>query len=69
MFEGTSPALHVHSVPREKQLPRASVTLEAAWPRPPAPSRSLDPAAVFREKDYDSLAQPGFFDRFIRWIC
>ncbi|KAJ1070519.1 hypothetical protein K5549_003498 [Capra hircus] len=28
-----------------------------------------DPAAVFREKDYDSLAQPGFFDRFIRWIC
>ena len=43
MFEGTSPALHVHSVPREKQLPRASVTLEAAWPRPPAPSRSLDP--------------------------
>ena len=28
-----------------------------------------DAAAVFREKDYDSLAQPGFFDRFIRWIC
>lgn len=28
-----------------------------------------DGAAVFREKDYDSLAQPGFFDRFIRWIC
>ncbi|XP_077851438.1 collagen alpha-2(VI) chain isoform X14 [Macaca mulatta] len=28
-----------------------------------------DRAAVFREKDYDSLAQPGFFDRFIRWIC
>uniref|UniRef100_A0A4W2GZ13 Programmed cell death 6 n=1 Tax=Bos indicus x Bos taurus TaxID=30522 RepID=A0A4W2GZ13_BOBOX len=43
MLEGTSPALHVHSVPREKHLPRASVTLEAAWPRPQAPSRSLDP--------------------------
>uniref|UniRef100_A0A8B9YIT2 Programmed cell death protein 6 n=1 Tax=Bos mutus grunniens TaxID=30521 RepID=A0A8B9YIT2_BOSMU len=43
MLEGTSPALHVHSVPREKHLPRASVTLGAAWPRPPAPSRSLDP--------------------------
>uniref|UniRef100_A0A8C4LCA2 Collagen alpha-2(VI) chain n=1 Tax=Equus asinus TaxID=9793 RepID=A0A8C4LCA2_EQUAS len=28
-----------------------------------------DAAAVFREKDYDSLAQPSFFDRFIRWIC
>ncbi|XP_045708392.1 collagen alpha-2(VI) chain isoform X1 [Phyllostomus hastatus] len=28
-----------------------------------------DTAAIFREKDYDSLAQPGFFDRFIRWIC
>lgn len=28
-----------------------------------------DTAAVFREKNYDSLAQPGFFDRFIRWIC
>ncbi|XP_040477708.1 collagen alpha-2(VI) chain isoform X1 [Ursus maritimus] len=28
-----------------------------------------DATAVFREKDYDSLAQPGFFDRFIRWIC
>ncbi|TKC39782.1 hypothetical protein EI555_004700 [Monodon monoceros] len=28
-----------------------------------------DPAAVFHEKDYDSLVQPGFFDRFIRWIC
>uniref|UniRef100_A0A8D0VKC4 Collagen alpha-2(VI) chain n=1 Tax=Sus scrofa TaxID=9823 RepID=A0A8D0VKC4_PIG len=28
-----------------------------------------DEAAVFREKDYDSLVQPGFFDRFIRWIC
>ncbi|XP_004416266.1 PREDICTED: collagen alpha-2(VI) chain [Odobenus rosmarus divergens] len=28
-----------------------------------------DTTAVFREKDYDSLAQPGFFDRFIRWIC
>uniref|UniRef100_A0A8C5XG40 Collagen alpha-2(VI) chain n=1 Tax=Microcebus murinus TaxID=30608 RepID=A0A8C5XG40_MICMU len=28
-----------------------------------------DRAAIFREKDYDSLVQPGFFDRFIRWIC
>uniref|UniRef100_A0A8C9DUW1 Collagen alpha-2(VI) chain n=1 Tax=Prolemur simus TaxID=1328070 RepID=A0A8C9DUW1_PROSS len=28
-----------------------------------------DRAAIFRERDYDSLAQPGFFDRFIRWIC
>ncbi|XP_012586706.1 PREDICTED: collagen alpha-2(VI) chain [Condylura cristata] len=28
-----------------------------------------DAAAVFREKDYDSLARPSFFDRFIRWIC
>lgn len=28
-----------------------------------------DRAAIFREKDYDSLAQPSFFDRFIRWIC
>lgn len=28
-----------------------------------------DRAAIFREKDFDSLAQPGFFDRFIRWIC
>ncbi|KAK2089696.1 hypothetical protein P7K49_032362 [Saguinus oedipus] len=28
-----------------------------------------DRAAVFREKDFDSLARPGFFDRFIRWIC
>lgn len=28
-----------------------------------------DTAAVFREKNYDSLAQPSFFDRFIRWIC
>lgn len=28
-----------------------------------------DTAAIFREKDYDSLAQPSFFDRFIRWIC
>lgn len=28
-----------------------------------------DRAAVFREKDYDSLVQPSFFDRFIRWIC
>lgn len=28
-----------------------------------------DAAAIFREKDYDNLAQPGFFDRFIRWIC
>lgn len=28
-----------------------------------------DTAAIFREKDYDSLAQPGFFDRFIHWIC
>lgn len=28
-----------------------------------------DRAAIFREKDYDSLTQPGFFDRFIRWIC
>lgn len=43
MLEGTAPALHVHSVPREKQLPRTSVTLEAAWPRPPAPSCTLDP--------------------------
>lgn len=30
-------------MPREKQLPRASVILEAAWPRPAAPSLSLDP--------------------------
>lgn len=28
-----------------------------------------DQAAIFREKDYASLSQPGFFDRFIRWIC
>lgn len=28
-----------------------------------------DAAAVFREKDYDSLVLPGFFDRFIRWLC
>ncbi|NXN30179.1 CO6A2 protein, partial [Nycticryphes semicollaris] len=28
-----------------------------------------DQAAIFREKDYDSLSQPSFFDRFIRWIC
>lgn len=28
-----------------------------------------DRAAIFREKDYVSLSQPGFFDRFIRWIC
>ncbi|KAK2508443.1 hypothetical protein MC885_016579 [Smutsia gigantea] len=28
-----------------------------------------DAAAVFREKDYDDLTQPSFFDRFIRWIC
>ncbi|XP_044531640.1 collagen alpha-2(VI) chain [Gracilinanus agilis] len=28
-----------------------------------------DRAAIFQEKDYDSLSQPGFFDRFIRWIC
>uniref|UniRef100_A0ACB8GEP0 Collagen alpha-2(VI) chain n=1 Tax=Sphaerodactylus townsendi TaxID=933632 RepID=A0ACB8GEP0_9SAUR len=28
-----------------------------------------DRAAIFREKDYASLSQPGFFDRFIRWIC
>nr|XP_042122347.1 collagen alpha-2(VI) chain isoform X1 [Peromyscus maniculatus bairdii] len=28
-----------------------------------------DRAAIFREKDFDSLAQPSFFDRFIRWIC
>nr|XP_023396790.1 collagen alpha-2(VI) chain [Loxodonta africana] len=28
-----------------------------------------DTSAIFREKDYDSLVQPGFFDRFIRWIC
>lgn len=28
-----------------------------------------DRAAIFREKDFDSLVQPGFFDRFIRWIC
>uniref|UniRef100_A0A8D0F4Y1 Collagen alpha-2(VI) chain n=1 Tax=Strix occidentalis caurina TaxID=311401 RepID=A0A8D0F4Y1_STROC len=28
-----------------------------------------DRAAIFREKDYDSLSQPSFFDRFIRWIC
>ena len=43
MLEGTAPALHVHSVPRVTQLPRASVTLEAAWPRPPAPSCTLYP--------------------------
>ncbi|XP_006876171.1 PREDICTED: collagen alpha-2(VI) chain isoform X1 [Chrysochloris asiatica] len=28
-----------------------------------------DTSAIFREKDYDSLVQPSFFDRFIRWIC
>ncbi|XP_075790236.1 collagen alpha-2(VI) chain isoform X1 [Pelodiscus sinensis] len=28
-----------------------------------------DRAAIFREKDYASLSQPGFFDRFVRWIC
>lgn len=28
-----------------------------------------DRAAIFREKDYNSLSQPSFFDRFIRWIC
>ncbi|XP_049641417.1 collagen alpha-2(VI) chain [Suncus etruscus] len=28
-----------------------------------------DSAAVFREKDYDSLVQPSFLDRFIRWLC
>lgn len=28
-----------------------------------------DAAAVFREKDYDSLVQPSFLDRFIRWLC
>ncbi|XP_042313755.1 LOW QUALITY PROTEIN: collagen alpha-2(VI) chain [Sceloporus undulatus] len=28
-----------------------------------------DQSAIFREKDYASLSQPGFFDRFIRWIC
>lgn len=28
-----------------------------------------DTAAIFREKDYDSLVQPSFFDRFIHWIC
>ncbi|XP_058152484.1 collagen alpha-2(VI) chain, partial [Dasypus novemcinctus] len=28
-----------------------------------------DAAAVFREPDYESLVQPRFFDRFIRWIC
>lgn len=28
-----------------------------------------DAGAVFREPDYDSLVRPGFFDRFIRWIC
>lgn len=28
-----------------------------------------DRAAIFREKDYYSLSQPSFFDRFIRWIC
>ncbi|KAM8999725.1 collagen alpha-2(VI) chain isoform 1-T2 [Sarcophilus harrisii] len=28
-----------------------------------------DRAAIFQEKDYDSLSQPSFFDRFIRWIC
>ncbi|XP_001514218.2 collagen alpha-2(VI) chain isoform X1 [Ornithorhynchus anatinus] len=28
-----------------------------------------DRASIFREKDYDSLSQPSFFDRFIRWIC
>ncbi|XP_066487438.1 collagen alpha-2(VI) chain [Tiliqua scincoides] len=28
-----------------------------------------DQAAIFREKDYATLSEPGFFDRFIRWIC
>uniref|UniRef100_A0A6J0VF06 Collagen alpha-2(VI) chain isoform X1 n=1 Tax=Pogona vitticeps TaxID=103695 RepID=A0A6J0VF06_9SAUR len=28
-----------------------------------------DQSAIFQEKDYASLSQPGFFDRFIRWIC
>lgn len=28
-----------------------------------------DTAAIFREKDYDSLVQPSFLDRFIRWLC
>lgn len=28
-----------------------------------------DRSAIFQEKDYISLSQPGFFDRFIRWIC
>ncbi|XP_067326106.1 collagen alpha-2(VI) chain isoform X1 [Anolis sagrei] len=28
-----------------------------------------DQTAIFREKDYSSLSEPGFFDRFIRWIC
>lgn len=28
-----------------------------------------DQAAIFREKDYATLSAPGFFDRFIRWIC
>ncbi|XP_003215251.2 collagen alpha-2(VI) chain isoform X1 [Anolis carolinensis] len=28
-----------------------------------------DQTAIFREKDYASLSEPGFFDRFIRWIC
>uniref|UniRef100_A0A8C6XUI7 Collagen type VI alpha 2 chain n=1 Tax=Naja naja TaxID=35670 RepID=A0A8C6XUI7_NAJNA len=28
-----------------------------------------DRSAIFREKDYLSLSQPDFFDRFVRWIC
>uniref|UniRef100_A0A8D0HJ20 Collagen type VI alpha 2 chain n=1 Tax=Sphenodon punctatus TaxID=8508 RepID=A0A8D0HJ20_SPHPU len=28
-----------------------------------------DRAAIFQEKNYASLYQPSFFDRFIRWIC
>lgn len=28
-----------------------------------------DQTAIFREKDYATLSEPGFFDRFIRWIC
>ncbi|XP_013917381.1 PREDICTED: collagen alpha-2(VI) chain-like [Thamnophis sirtalis] len=28
-----------------------------------------DRSAIFREKDYLSLSQPDFFDRFVKWIC
>ncbi|KAF7243646.1 Collagen alpha-2(VI) chain [Varanus komodoensis] len=28
-----------------------------------------DQSAIFQAKDYTSLSQPGFFDKFIKWIC